>query len=91
MEILVQSGSSVLLYNDDGDTALHVSAVRGNYAIVRYLCERGSDMNSVNKVGVSLLCNYTLGCIRMVKLHFILLQKEIIWTLCSSYVSKVVI
>lgn len=50
VERLILAGSSLSLTNRDGDTVLHVSSVRGNYTIVRYLCEKGSDLNAVNKV-----------------------------------------
>ena len=39
--------------NNEGETALHVAAVRGYYTIVRFLCSKGANMDAQDKVCVS--------------------------------------
>jgi len=46
VKILVESGASLNIINDDGWTPLHVSAYEGYYAIVRYLLENGANKNA---------------------------------------------
>ena len=51
MEQLVQSGCSLAVHNHNGETPVHVAAVRGSTYIVRYLCEHGAETNPVSLVG----------------------------------------
>lgn len=43
----------------NGETALHVAAVRGFYSIVRLLCEHGAELNPVNAVRLCVKNNHT--------------------------------
>ena len=52
VECLVRFQCSLWIRNQDGDTGLHVAAVRGYYSIVKYLIESGADSNIVNKVAL---------------------------------------
>ena len=46
----MEAGCSLQLSNKEGETALHVAAVRGYYTIVRFLCGKGANMDAQDKV-----------------------------------------
>lgn len=52
VECLVQAGSSLQRCNKDGETPLHVAAVRGYFSLVKYFCEKGADLDARDKVRV---------------------------------------
>ena len=46
----MHAGCPLITPNKEGDSPLHVAAVRGHYDIVRLLCESGVDLDSTNYV-----------------------------------------
>ena len=50
VEILARAGCLLQLANNEGETAIHVAAVRGNYNIVQFLVENGVNLNATNNV-----------------------------------------
>ena len=46
----MEAGCSLHVSNKEGETALHVAAVRGYYTIVRFLCGKGANMDAQDKV-----------------------------------------
>ena len=53
MECLVKAGCSLHVTNKEGETALHIAAVRGYYNIVRLLCESGANLDKQDNVSMS--------------------------------------
>lgn len=48
LEMLVLSGYQLDLKNNDGDTATHIAAQRGNLRQLEFLVNNGSDLNMLN-------------------------------------------
>ena len=46
----MEAGCLLHVTNNEGETALHVAAVRGYYTIVRYLCMKGANLDAQDKV-----------------------------------------
>lgn len=46
----MEAGCSLQTCNKDEETPLHVAAVRGYFSIVQFLCERGANLDAVDKV-----------------------------------------
>ena len=52
MECLARAGCPLQLTNSEGETALHVAAVRGNQNIVQFLVENGVSLDTTDNVCV---------------------------------------
>ena len=50
VECLARAGCLLQLANHEGETALHVAAVRGNHGIVQFLVENGVNLNATDNV-----------------------------------------
>jgi ankyrin repeat protein len=55
----VTLGADINAANDAGETALHSAASAGLNAVVRYLAERGADLNAKNRRGLTPLAVLT--------------------------------
>ena len=44
------AGCSLQACNKEGETALHVAAVRGYHGILRFLCERAANLDARDRV-----------------------------------------
>lgn len=62
VECLARAGCLLHTANKDGETPLHVAAVRGYHNIVRFLAENGANLDATDNV-----CNETL--LRMSSMH----------------------
>ena len=62
MECLAQAGCLLYLTNHEGETALHVAAVRGNHNIVQFLVENGVNLDATDNVW-SLPVHYVYICV----------------------------
>ena len=55
---LVSSGMVNLTYeHEDLGTLLHVAADKGDTRMIQYLIEKGAEINAINKIGSTALCN----------------------------------
>ena len=48
----MQAGSSLQRCNKDGETPLHVAAVRGYFSLVQYFCEKGANLDARDRVRI---------------------------------------
>jgi len=58
---IVAQGFDINSVNEDGETALHDAADRGNVTIIRLLAELGADLNALNEDGATPLMAVTRG------------------------------
>ncbi len=49
--LLTADRKLIVATNEDGDTALHCCAERGNYELAAWLCAQGADVNALNHGG----------------------------------------
>lgn len=54
VECLAQARCHLQVANKEGETALHVAAVRGNFSIVQFLVENGVNLNATDNVWASI-------------------------------------
>lgn len=87
MECLVEARCNLDVQNNEGETPLHIAAVRGHYDILCYLCDRGAAIDKQDKVFWCCQPNptgYSFVC-RMGVHQYDWLLAEDVMILCNTY------
>jgi len=51
VKILYEAGLDINAKDDNGDTAMHGAVLRGQNSVIRFLAERGAQINEKNRIG----------------------------------------
>ncbi len=57
--VLVELGTSLQAFDEDGDTSLILASRNGHAQVVRVLIEKGALIEAADKVRAELACNHT--------------------------------
>jgi ankyrin repeat protein len=64
----IDKGANINAFDENGNTALHLSVINEKLEIVKFLVERGANLNQKDKIGDTALANASaLGNLEIVK------------------------